>query len=122
MSNGNIQASSFRKLLDFAFGALLFGVAPMSVFAVVIFIGELLHRFSTVVIPHSVGYAIGVIVYALALLAFVGAFVFRLRRRMSPRGFIVAEVVLGIIGAIVIFFLYLVLMRSLIDWEYVHVA
>ena len=115
MSNEDVHASSFRKLLDFAFGALLFGVAPMSVFALAIFIGELLHRFSTFVIPHSAGFAIGIIVYASALLAFVGAFVFRLRKRMLPRGFIVAEIVLGIIGAIVTFFLYLVLMRSLID-------
>jgi hypothetical protein len=115
MSDGDIQASSFRKLLDFAFGALLFGVAPMSVFALAIFIGELLHRFTTVVIPHSVGFGIGVIVYASALLAFVGALFYRLRKRMLPRGFIAAEVVLGIIGAFVAFILYLVFMRSIID-------
>ena len=115
MSNEDVQASSFRKLLDFAFGVLLFGVAPMSIFALAIFIGELLHRFSHVVIPDSVGFAIGIIVYVSALLAFVGAFVFRLRKRMLPRLFIVAEVVFGIVGAIITFILYLVLMRSLID-------
>jgi hypothetical protein len=114
MSNEDNQPSSFRKLLDFAFGVLLFGVTPMSVFALAILIGELLHRLSHVVIPHSVGSAIGIIVYVLALLGFIGAFVFRLRKRILPRGYIVAEVLLGIIGAFVTFIFYLVVMRSII--------
>ena len=108
------SASFFRKLLDLIFGAFLIGVAPMSVFALFILPGEILHLFHIqVVIP--IGFVITCVVYSAALLAFIGALFFRLRKRLLPRGFIVAEVVFGIVGAFFAFLFYCALIRSLID-------
>jgi len=67
-----------------------------------------------VVISDGIGFAICGVTFISMVAVFVYAIRFRLRRRLLPEGFIAAEVLLGIIGAFLLFSLYGVLMYSII--------
>ena len=104
-----------RKLWDFIFGVLLIGGAPWSVIGLATVVGDFLQNHIHVVTSDAVDYVVIGIIMVLAFLAFCGAVAYRLRKRLIPRGFIVAEGILGILGAFCVFVFYGVLVHSIID-------
>lgn len=89
-----------KYLWDFIFGILLIGGAPWSVLALWIIGGDLFQRCTHIVISDTVFMVITGIVLILALVTFGAAIAYRVRRRLLPTGFIVAEAFLGVVGAL----------------------
>jgi hypothetical protein len=89
-----------KQLWDFVFGVLLIGGAPLGVVGLVTILGDLYQRLFSVTIPDSVGMAVTGFGMLVAFAAFIAAIWYRLRHRLIPRGFAVAEAVLGVVGAV----------------------
>jgi drug/metabolite transporter (DMT)-like permease len=104
-----------RLSWDFVFGVLLIGGAPMSIFALMVVLGDSFQKLSHIRIPNTVGFVMFAIMFISALLAFIFALRFRLRKRLLPRVFIVVEALLGIVGALFLFAFYGVMVHSIID-------
>ncbi len=103
-----------KYLWDFIFGVLLIGGAPWSVIAVVVVVSDLLEKHAHIVASDTVALVISGIMFITALFVFGAAIAYRLRKRLLPRGFIVAEIFLGVVGAFVLFMFYGVIMYSII--------
>ena len=104
-----------KNLWDFLFGTLLIGGAPWSILALWFVVGDLFEKYTHVAISDTVGLVITGIVLILTLVAFGAAVVYRFRKRLLPRGFIVAEVCLGVVGAILLLGYYAAVMQYIID-------
>lgn len=104
-----------KHLWDFIFGVLLIGGAPWSVMAFVILVGDLVQKYVHVDFMGTVGFVVFGIMAITAFLAFGAAVAYRVKKRVLPRGFIIAEVLIGVIGAILLFGVYGVFMHSTID-------
>jgi len=99
-----------RLSWDFLFGVLLIGGAPLCAMAltmILLFLNE--SRFP-VIISEGIGFVILGVMFITAVAAFAYAIRFRLRRRLLPKGVVVLEVLLGIIGAFFLLSGYGVLM------------
>src|SRR5712691_35050 len=98
-----------RVLGDFLFGVLLISGVPMCVMALTLILALLYESQFHVFISISDG--IGTIIFGvMCIAAFAYVIRFRLRRRLLPKGVVVLEVLLGIIGAFFLFCGYGVLM------------
>jgi hypothetical protein len=104
-----------KYLWDFMFGVLLIGRAPWSVIGLATVVGDFLQKHTRIVTSDAVDYVIISIIMVAAFFAFGGAVAFRIKKRLLPRGFIVAEVLLGVVGAFVLFMFYGVIVHSIID-------
>jgi len=104
-----------KYLWDFIFGVLLIGGAPWSVIALVIVVWDLFQRYAHMVASNTVGLVIFGITVITSVLVFGAAVAYRVKKRLLPLGFIAAEVLLGVVGAILLFGFYGVLMHSIID-------
>jgi hypothetical protein len=106
------KMKSLRLIWDFLFGALLIGGAPMCVMALTVVLADFCQALLQVVIPEGVSLAIFVLMSLTSIAAFAYAIRFRLRRRLLPKAVILAEVVLGAVGAFSLFSFYGVVIYS----------
>ena len=97
-----------RISCDFLFGVLLIGGAPLCAMALSIFLIFLSP--CPAIISEWIGFVFQGVVFIPAVAAFAYAIRFRLRRRLLPKGVVVLEVLLGLIGALFLFSGYGVLM------------
>ena len=111
----NLTSRTLTQFLKSCGGVLLFGGAPWSVIGLATVIGDFLQKHIHIVTSDAVDNVVIGIIMVAAFLAFGGAIAFRLRKRLLPRGFIVAEVFLGVVGAFVFFLFYGVIIHSIID-------
>jgi hypothetical protein len=94
-----------KELRDFIFGALLIGVAPILVFGFALVVGDLLQKLSHNVVSDTICFLVAQASLPLGLLAFACAISFRLRKQLLPRGYLVVEVPLGILVALLLYLL-----------------
>ena len=104
-----------KYLWDFIFGVLLIGGAPWSVIALVVVVGDLVQKYTHIDVPDTVALIISGIVFITTFLVFGAAVAYRVKKRLLPRGFIMAEVLLGVVGAVFLFGFYGVMMHFIID-------
>jgi hypothetical protein len=97
---------SLRLFWDFLFGVLLIGGAPMSVLALTVVLADSYRAVFHIVIPQGTSLILVVLSFVMAVVAFACAIRFRLRRRLLPKGAIVGEAVLGLIGAFFVYSFY----------------
>jgi hypothetical protein len=103
-----------RLSWDFFFGALLIGGAPVSVIALTVVLGDLYQSVFHVIIPEGASLVVFCAMSLAAVAAFACAVRYRLRRRLLPKGVVVLEVLVGVIGAVVLYAFYGVLLYSTI--------